>query len=244
MNYTLFVGDLHLSADRPDITNAFYRFLDQHSTNCDALYILGDLFEVWVGDDLAEPFALALAERLKQFASHSPIYFIHGNRDFLLGKKYAKLSGMTLLPEVHRIDLYGTPTVLLHGDSLCTLDKDYQRFRRFRNLGWAKFIYNHLPKKQRLAIAAKLRSNSQQGNQQKSYTIMDVEQTAVDALIKQTQSQLMIHGHTHRPTIHQFKSHKLEANSQRIVVGDWYEQGSVLTVSQDQQRLESLPFSD
>ncbi len=244
MNYTLFVGDLHLSADRPDITNAFNYFLDQHSSCCDALYILGDLFEVWVGDDLAEPFALTLAKRLKQFSSHSPIYFIHGNRDFLLGKKYAQLSGMTLLPEVHTMELYGTPTVLLHGDSLCTLDEGYQRFRRFRNLSWAKFIYNHLPKKQRLAIAAKLRSNSQQGNKQKSDTIMDVEQTAVDALIEQTQTQLMIHGHTHRPAIHQLKCHQLKQDYQRIVVGDWYEQGSVLTVSANQQQLESLPFND
>ncbi|MCG9696219.1 UDP-2,3-diacylglucosamine diphosphatase [Shewanella sp. Isolate11] len=239
MNYTLFVGDLHLSADRPDIANAFYRFLDNHTENCDALYILGDLFEVWVGDDIAEAFALELAQRLKQFSSHTPIYFIHGNRDFLLGKKYAQLAGMTLLPEVHCIDLYGKKTVLLHGDSLCTLDKAYQRFRRFRNQAWAKFIYNHLPKKQRLAIASKLRNKSQQGNQQKSYTIMDVEQNAVAELIAQTESKLMIHGHTHRPKIHQ-----LPNECQRIVVGDWYDQGSVLTISATDTRLETLPFTD
>ncbi|WP_281212624.1 UDP-2,3-diacylglucosamine diphosphatase [Shewanella insulae] len=239
MNYTLFVGDLHLSADRPDILNAFHQFLNQDTTHCDALYILGDLFEVWVGDDIAEPFALALAERLKQFSSHTPIYFIHGNRDFLLGKEYAKRSGMTLLPEVHCIDLYGEPSVLLHGDSLCTLDKAYQRFRRFRNMPWAKFIYNHLPKSKRIAIADKLRSKSKQSNQLKSYSIMDVEQSAVERLMAETGAKRMIHGHTHRPDIHQ-----LANNGQRIVVGDWYEQGSVLKISPEQVSLQSLPFGD
>lgn len=239
MNYTLFVGDLHLSADRPDILAAFNRFLSQDASHCDALYILGDLFEVWVGDDIAEPFALELAERLKAFSAHTPIYFVHGNRDFLLGKRYAKLAGMTLLPEVYCIDLYGIPSVILHGDSLCTLDKAYQRFRRFRNFGWAKFIYNHLPKSQRTAIANKLRHKSKQSNQLKSYSIMDVELSAVEQLMQQTDTKRMIHGHTHRPNIHQ-----LTNNRQRIVVGDWYEQGSVLKVSAEQLVLQRLPFAD
>ncbi|QYJ87398.1 UDP-2,3-diacylglucosamine diphosphatase [Shewanella mesophila] len=238
LNHTLFVGDLHLSAERPDILNAFYQFLDQISPECDALYILGDLFEVWVGDDIAEPFATELAARLKQFSTHTPLYFIHGNRDFLIGKRYATLAGMTLLPEVHRLNLYGKSAVLLHGDSLCTLDKAYQRFRWFRNQVWAKFIYNHLPKKQRIGIATKLRSKSQQSNQQKSYTIMDVEQTAVNALMDKADVDLMIHGHTHRPFIHH-----LENERQRIVVGDWYDQGSVLTITPDEISLTALPFS-
>ncbi|GIU36110.1 UDP-2,3-diacylglucosamine hydrolase [Shewanella colwelliana] len=238
LNNTLFVGDLHLSADRPDILNAFYLFLNQHSANCDALYILGDLFEVWVGDDIAEPFALELAAKLKQFSLHTPIYFIHGNRDFLVGNHYAELAGITLLPEVHCLELYGRATVLLHGDSLCTLDKAYQRFRWFRNQVWAKFIYNHLPKKNRIGIATKLRSKSQQSNQQKSYTIMDVEQSAVSKLMSKTGAQLMIHGHTHRPAIHQ-----LNDLYQRIVVGDWYEQGSVLKVTPTNIDLIELPFN-
>ncbi|QYK11693.1 UDP-2,3-diacylglucosamine diphosphatase [Shewanella rhizosphaerae] len=239
MNYTLFVGDLHLSADRPDILNAFHQFLDQDANHCDALYILGDLFEVWVGDDIAEPFALELAERLKRFSTHTPIYFIHGNRDFLLGKEYAKRSGMKLLPEVYSIDLYGEPSVLLHGDSLCTLDKAYQRFRRFRNMAWAKFIYNHLPKSKRIAIADKLRSKSKQSNQLKSYSIMDVEQSAVEQLMAETGAKRMIHGHTHRPDIH-----RLANDTQRIVVGDWYEQGSVLKISPKEVNLQNLPFGE
>lgn len=236
--HTYFVGDLHLSANRPDITQAFNQFLDNLTSDTDALYILGDLFDVWVGDDLAEPFALDMADKLKVVSTKIPIYFIHGNRDFLVGKAYAKRSGMTLLPEVNKITLYGDTYVLLHGDSLCTLDKSYQRFRAFRNWSWAKWIYNHLPKQTRKNIANKLRQNSQNVNQAKSVTIMDVEPNAVDALLLKTQSQTMIHGHTHRPNLHQLKH-----NKQRIVVGDWYDQGSVLTLSKTGIELSQLPFS-
>ncbi|MBO2603081.1 UDP-2,3-diacylglucosamine diphosphatase [Shewanella algae] len=234
---TLFIGDLHLSADRQDILNAFYQFLDTGLEQVDALYILGDLFEVWVSDDLAEPFALALAERLYEVSRTLPVYFIHGNRDFMLGKEYAVKAGITLLPEVYRLDLYGHKTVLLHGDSLCTLDKAYQRFRRFRNMALPRWIYRHLPKKTRSNIAAKLRQNSQMQNQLKSIEIMDVEPSAVDELFAGTGAELMIHGHTHRPDIHQ-----LAGNKQRLVVGDWYEQGSVLSISADNIELTSLPF--
>ena len=234
---TLFVGDLHLSADRPDITQAFLTFLDSQLDDTDALYILGDLFEVWVGDDIAEPFANQLADVIKKASAKLPIYFIHGNRDFLIGSQFAKRSGMILLPEVHTVDLYGVATVILHGDSLCTLDKAYQRFRKFRNFAWAKWLYAHLPKTKRLDIAAKLRSKSQSSNKQKSYTIMDVETDAVNQLLATTHTQQMIHGHTHRPAIHD-----LENGKRRIVVGDWYEQGSMLVVEHDNVELIELPF--
>ncbi|WP_299806619.1 UDP-2,3-diacylglucosamine diphosphatase [uncultured Shewanella sp.] len=234
---TLFVGDLHLSADRPDITQAFLEFLDTQLHDTDALYILGDLFEVWVGDDIAEPFVNQLADAIKHASKKLPVYFIHGNRDFLIGEAFAKRCGMKLLPEVYSLDLYGVSTVILHGDSLCTLDKPYQRFRKFRNMGWAKWLYAHLPKSKRLCIAAKLRAKSQSSNQQKSYTIMDVESDAVIALLDTTQTQQMIHGHTHRPAVHQ-----LAHGKRRIVVGDWYEQGSMLSVSQDSVELIELPF--
>ncbi|GIU44249.1 UDP-2,3-diacylglucosamine hydrolase [Shewanella sairae] len=234
---TLFVGDLHLSADRPDITQAFLTFLDTQLDDTDALYILGDLFEVWVGDDIAEPFANQLADAIKKASLKLPIFFIHGNRDFLIGNRFAQDCGMSLLPEVYNIDLYGVPSVILHGDSLCTLDKAYQRFRRFRNQSWAKWLYAHLPKSKRLDIAAKLRSKSQSSNQQKSYTIMDVEPDAVLELLNATQTEQMIHGHTHRPAIHQLPNGK-----RRIVVGDWYEQGSMLSVTKDSVELIELPF--
>ncbi|MCL1123947.1 UDP-2,3-diacylglucosamine diphosphatase [Shewanella surugensis] len=236
--HTFFVGDLHLSANRPDITHAFNAFLDTLTANTDALYILGDLFDVWVGDDLAEPFALDIANKLKTISTQLPIYFIHGNRDFLIGKAYAERSGMTLLPEITRVELYGAHYVLLHGDSLCTLDKSYQRFRTFRNWSWSKWIYNHLPKQARQNIARKLRKNSQNVNQTKSYSIMDVEPNAVDTLLSTTQSQYMIHGHTHKPDIHVLKQ-----NRKRIVVGDWYDQGSILKLSKAGIELNQLPFS-
>ncbi|WOT04097.1 UDP-2,3-diacylglucosamine diphosphatase [Shewanella youngdeokensis] len=239
MTRTLFVGDLHLCADRPDITQAFLTFLDTQLDATDALYILGDLFEVWVGDDIAEPFANQLAEAIKLASLKLPIYFIHGNRDFLIGNEFARRSGMTLLPEVFCLNLYGINTVILHGDSLCTLDKPYQRFRTFRNLSSIKWLYAHLPKSKRLGIAAKLRNNSKSSNQQKSATIMDVEPCAVLELLNRTQTQQMIHGHTHRPAIHQ-----LANNQRRIVVGDWYEQGSMLSVSQDHIELINLPLGN
>ncbi|RTR34347.1 UDP-2,3-diacylglucosamine diphosphatase [Shewanella atlantica] len=238
---TLFIGDLHLSADRPDITRAFNDFLDNQLDDVQALYILGDLFEVWIGDDLAEPFAIDLAKKLYRLSKSMPVYYIHGNRDFLLGKEYANKAGMTLLPETHCIDLYGVPTVILHGDSLCTLDKAYQRFRRFRNLKLAKWIYSHLPRDTRKNIARNIRSKSTQSNMQKNVSIMDVEQEAVSALLDSTQTVQMIHGHTHRPDIHEMKSSS-GITRKRIVVGDWYEQASVLSVSANKLDLSVIPF--
>ena len=234
---TLFIGDLHLSADRLDITQAFTHFLDTQLDNADALYILGDLIEVWVGDDIALPFALELAKKLKQVSQKLPVYFIHGNRDFMLGKQFAHAAGMQILPEVTCLNLYGVETVILHGDSLCTLDKAYQRFRKLRSFALARWLYGCLSRKTRQGIANKIRNKSKSSNQQKSYTIMDVEPNAVEALFAQTHTQQMIHGHTHRPAIHQ-----LDNGCRRIVVGDWYEQGSVLSVNAEGINLESLPF--
>ncbi|GGP51420.1 UDP-2,3-diacylglucosamine hydrolase [Shewanella algicola] len=238
MRRTVFVGDLHLSADRPDITHAFVDFLANGLDDAEALYIIGDLFEVWMGDDIAEPFTNDIATAIKAVSAKMPVYFIHGNRDFMIGRAFCKRAGMQILPEVHCIDLYGTRTVILHGDSLCTLDEAYQRFRRFRSIAMVRWIYAHiLPKQTRLNIAAKIRQKSVQGNQQKHHEIMDVEPTAVDELLTKTNCQRMIHGHTHRPNIHQ-----LSGNKQRVVVGDWYTQGSVLSVTPQGCELEQRPF--
>ncbi|MBL4814990.1 MAG: UDP-2,3-diacylglucosamine diphosphatase [Shewanella sp.] len=239
---TLFIGDLHLSADRPDITLAFNQFLDTQLDDAEALYILGDLFEVWTGDDIAEPFANELADKLHGISQNLPIYYIHGNRDFLIGSQYAARSGITLLPEVYSLDLYGTATVLLHGDSLCTLDKAYQRFRRFRNNPVVKWIYSRLPKRTRQNIATNIRAKSQASNMNKSYTIMDVEKDAVTQLMNRCGATQMIHGHTHRPDIHHLGKNQVGIENLRIVVGDWYEQGSVLSVSKANLALTSLPF--
>ncbi|MGX9462920.1 UDP-2,3-diacylglucosamine diphosphatase [Shewanella sp. A14] len=239
MKRTVFVGDLHLSADRPDITQAFTHFLSQGLENAEALYIIGDLFEVWMGDDIAQPFSVAIAEAIKTVSSKIPVYFIHGNRDFMVGKLFCQRAGMQILPEVYCINLYGVNTVILHGDSLCTLDHAYQRFRRFRSIGLVRWIYAHLPKSTRLKIAAKIRQKSMQGNQQKRYEVMDVEDSSVTALLANTGCQRMIHGHTHRPAIHQ-----LTPQTQRVVVGDWYTQGSVLNVNENGCKLVTLPFCE
>ncbi|MBR9729284.1 UDP-2,3-diacylglucosamine diphosphatase [Shewanella intestini] len=235
---TVFIGDLHLSEDRPDITLAFKTFLADKLTGVEALYIIGDLFEVWVGDDIAPDFAVDIAQSIAAIAKQIPVYFIHGNRDFLIGEHFCQLSGMTMLAEVHTINLYGVPSVILHGDSLCTLDKSYQRFRTFRNIGLVKWLYCHLPQKKRLNIATNIRQKSKQGNQNKSYQVMDVEPNAVINLLNQTATTQMIHGHTHRPDIHH-----LNDNKTRIVVGDWYEQGSALYIDENGYKLTSFGFN-
>ncbi|WP_163931226.1 UDP-2,3-diacylglucosamine diphosphatase [Paraferrimonas sp. SM1919] len=232
----VFIGDLHLSADRPDINSAFDRFL-ANLEEIEALFIMGDLFEVWIGDDIAEPFALELANKLKKLSTQFPIYFTHGNRDFMLGKRYAELSGMTLLEEDQTIDLFGNKAVVLHGDSLCTLDEAYQKFRRFRNQAWARAIYNALPKMIRRRIAANIRANSKAANQGKTYEVMDVTPQAVTDKLQQYQVQWLIHGHTHRP-----KVHTLANLQKRFVVGDWYEQCSVLTIDKNGYQLSTSPL--
>lgn len=236
---TAFVGDLHLSADRPDITQAFLQFLKQGLDNVEALYIIGDLFEVWMGDDIAETYTVDIANAIKLVSQRMPVFFTQGNRDFMVGKAFCRKAGMTLLPDVYRTNLYDNLTVILHGDSLCTLDMGYQRFRRFRSLAIVRWIYSHLPKQTRLNIAAKIRQKSQTGNQQKHYEIMDVEPNAVQGLLTETGCNLMIHGHTHRPNIH-----LLAEGKKRIVVGDWYTQGSVLMVDKSGCELLQLPFID
>ncbi|MCL1079328.1 UDP-2,3-diacylglucosamine diphosphatase [Parashewanella spongiae] len=234
---TLFIGDLHLSADHSYITDAFFRFLDTQAKKAEALYILGDLFEVWLGDDVAEPFAENVASKLRAASRYTKIYYINGNRDFLLSYQYAKRAGMTILPEHHTLSLYDIPTVILHGDTLCTLDESYQKFRKFRNNSFVRWLYFSFPSAIRRSIAQRIRNKSKKSNQGKSQAIMDVEPSAVKSLMKSTQTQRMIHGHTHRPGFNDVAEGK-----KRIVVGDWYEEGSVLEVNREGISLTTLPF--
>ena len=238
---TLFVADLHLDPERPAITELFGRFLDGEARNADALYILGDLFEAWVGDDDPSEAGAFVAHRLRALtASGVPAYFIRGNRDFLLGNDYASRSGMILLDEPLVVDLHGTPTVILHGDLLCTDDLAYQQFRaQTRDPRWqAQFLAQ--PLEARLAFAAQARaaSKARYGELVSAGTaevVGDVAKDSVDALFAQAGVARMIHGHTHRPAIHdEGQGHT------RIVLGDWYEQGSVLRVSEDGVELASL----
>jgi len=235
---TLFISDIHLSQGRPDMTAALVRFLAEDAPGADALYVLGDLFEFWVGDDDPNPLHREVADAFLALSQQGvPLYFIHGNRDFLLGRQFAKRAGMTLLGDPCVIELYGERVLLSHGDLLCTRDEGYQKFRRITQLKWLRWLFLRLPLSRRQAIAHKMRGQSQMENAQKSQIIMDVTPEAVDEMLRQHGCRLMIHGHTHRPAIHDFT---LDGHAaRRIVLGDWFEQGSVLVCSPAGQRLDT-----
>jgi UDP-2,3-diacylglucosamine hydrolase len=241
---TLFISDLHLDAERPQVTDLFGRFLHEEAHRADALYILGDLFEAWVGDDDPSETGDFVARELLAFADRGvPVYFIRGNRDFLLGEDYARRAGMTILPDPAVVMLYGQPTLIAHGDTLCTSDVAYQQFRaQVRNPAWQQQFLSQ-PLAARMAFAQQARAASkahQAGLQDKGAmeTITDVAPEAVEATLSRFGIERLIHGHTHRPAIHDLdidgRAH------QRIVLGDWYDQGSVLRVSPSGVQLEAL----
>jgi UDP-2,3-diacylglucosamine hydrolase len=227
---TLFVSDLHLDASRPHIVDLFTRLLSGQARDADALYLLGDLFESWIGDDddsaLAQQVAAATRAVRK---SGVPVYFMHGNRDFLLGEDYAERAGMTLLPDPTVIEIAGENTLLMHGDTLCTDDVEYQKFRTLvRNPEWQRQFLAK-PLDERRAFAARARGESRKQTAMKADEIMDVNQAAVEAALRNHGVRRLIHGHTHRPATHSFNLDGQTA--ERIVLGDWYEQDSVLRLA-------------
>jgi len=224
MSRTLFIADLHLCQEEPAITAGFLHFLQREAPHCDALYILGDLFETWIGDDDPNPLHQQIASALR--ALPVPVCFIHGNRDFLIGRRFARVSGMTLLPEEQVLTLYGHRLLIMHGDTLCTDDAGYLRFRAKVHNAWIQRLFLALPLWIRKRIAARMRADSKQANQHKSQTIMDVNQDAVAAAMLRQQVPLLIHGHTHRPAIHTL-SLKGET-AQRAVLGAWHSRGSMI----------------
>lgn len=224
MSRTLFIADLHLCQEEPAITAGFLHFLQREAPHCDALYILGDLFEAWIGDDDPNPLHQQIASALS--ALPVPVCFIHGNRDFLIGRRFARASGMTLLPEEQVLTLYGHRLLIMHGDTLCTDDAGYLRFRAKVHNPWIQRLFLALPLWIRKRIAARMRADSKQANQHKSQTIMDVNQDAVAAAMLRQQVPLLIHGHTHRPAIHTL-SLKGET-AQRAVLGAWHSRGSMI----------------
>ncbi|WP_432453810.1 MULTISPECIES: UDP-2,3-diacylglucosamine diphosphatase [unclassified Agarivorans] len=227
---TYFISDLHLSEQRPDIIRAFIEFIEQQAPQADALYILGDLFEFWIGDDDQTPVALQVEQALLALAEQGvPTYFIHGNRDFMVGKDYARRCRMILLEEEEVIDLYGKKVLILHGDTLCTDDQGYQEYRAITQKRWLRRLFLLLPLFIRQILANKIRSKSKQANKSKSLGIMDVNQGEVEQRFKQRQIDYMIHGHTHRPDIHQIKL-GTTSTMYRVVLGDWYQQMSVLRI--------------
>lgn len=237
---TLFIADLHLDPSRPQITDLFERYLaDDEVRRADALYILGDLVEAWIGDDddAELPARIASATRAVRDAG-VPVYFMVGNRDFLLGPAFAARAGLTLLDDGTVHDIHGRRTLLMHGDMLCTDDIAYQAVRQqVRTPEWQAQILA-MPLQARRAFAAKAREDSKAHTGNTMESIMDVNADAVAETMRKAGVTRLIHGHTHRPAVHDFQLDG--APAQRIVLGDWYEQGSVLRVDADGVELRGL----
>lgn len=232
---TLFISDLHLDPERADIQACFEQFIkhclsaNQTADNTiDSLYILGDLFEVWLGDDASIPVYKQAVAQLKQLAeSGTRIYVMHGNRDFLLGSDFAQASGCQLIPDLHPVkfisnnnDQQSCQTILLsHGDVFCTADKEYMNFRKMvRDPLWQQQFLAK-PIAERVSIAAQMRTQSKQKGQEKASDITDVEQGAIEQAMLKYNCNTIIHGHTHRPAVHEFKLR--DRNAKRIVLPDW-----------------------
>lgn len=224
---TLLVADLHLSGDTPELNQGFYRYLEHTAPGADALYILGDLFDAWIGDDLLDTHTLPLSgvaheviKRLSKLSSNgTAVYLMHGNRDFLLGERFINACQAMLLPDIEEVELQGLPVVILHGDSLCTQDEAYMAFRQqSRNPEWQAQMLA-LPLEQRLALAQSLRMQSGEANANKAEAIMDVTQQEVIRAMETCGVTTMIHGHTHRPRVHDLTVEEVPAK--RYVLGDW-----------------------
>ena len=234
MSSTCFISDLHLDTARPAVTRALADFLASHR-HCSALYILGDLFEAWPGDDDDSALAREVIQLLRAFSDAGPALFVlTGNRDFLLGAAFCSAAGAVLLPDPTVIDLYGTPTLLMHGDSLCTADSDYQHFRlQARDPAWQRQLLAR-PLAQRRALAADLRTMSSQATGLKSEDIMDVTPAEVEREMTAHAVNQLIHGHTHRPARHE-KDQQL-----RWVLGAWEEEAWFLEASEDYLKLNKI----
>lgn len=220
----LFISDLHLQENRPQLTQGFIRFLEQQATQAEALYILGDFFDVWVGDDAMTTFHKGIAAALRQTSEQgTAIYLMHGNRDFALGPDFCHLAGCTLLPDPYLLTSTEPPLLLMHGDLLCTDDLAYQRMRRFLRNPLVFWLLSNLPLRFRQKIAAKARQASQTQTALKAEQITDANPQAVIKTLEEYQATQLIHGHTHRPAIHPAR---IELDGQalaakRYVLGDW-----------------------
>ncbi len=236
---TLLISDLHLSPERPGVTQAFLSFLTHQASTANALYILGDLFEVWVGDDDQSALAKGVISSLKDLTERGvALYFLHGNRDFMVSKRFARETGCTLLPEHYVAHIEGRKVLLLHGDTLCIEDQDYQHFRRKARHPISLWCLHHLPLRTRQKIGENGRAKSMAVNSNKSDNIMDVTNSEVERLMEKHQVNIMIHGHTHRPSCHQQKHGK------RFVLGDWHHHGWYLQMTANAEpELCSFPIT-
>lgn len=233
---TLFISDLHLSPDQPELIRLATDFVAQQ-VNVDAFYIVGDIFNTWLGDDLVpnefDPFIQALQNLQQQ---GSKIYLMVGNRDFMLGKDFAQRVGGTLLDDPVMIDVYGHKILLMHGDSLCTDDVSYQRYRKVVRNRWLQKLFLAMPLKVRQGISDKIKAKSKQQKQYKQAQIMDVNSASVRQVMQQYNATLLLHGHTHRPAIHTLQSSQNISNY-RIVLGDWQPDASYIETTPEKIRL-------
>ncbi|MGY4664978.1 UDP-2,3-diacylglucosamine hydrolase [Pseudomonas chlororaphis] len=237
----LLISDLHLEEERPDITRAFLDLLGGRARSAQALYILGDFFEVWIGDDAMTPYQLSICQALRELSdSGTQVFLMHGNRDFMLGKTFCKAAGATLLKDPSVVDFYGEPVLLMHGDSLCTRDEAYMRMRRYLRNPVSLWILRHLPLRTRHKLARKLRNESRAQTRMKANDIVDVTPDEVPRIMQAFKVRTLVHGHTHRPAIH-----KLQIGDQaakRIVLGDWDRQGWALQVDEQGFQLAAFDF--
>jgi len=236
----LLISDLHLQEERPDITRAFLALLDGRARSASALYILGDFFEAWIGDDGMSPFQQSICQALRAVSDRgTAVYLMHGNRDFLIGKAFCEAAGCTLLSDPSVVDLGGERVLLMHGDSLCTRDVGYMKLRRLLRNPLTLWILRHLSLTSRQRLARKLRSESKAQTQMKATEIIDVTPEEIPQVMAAHGVRTLIHGHTHRPAIHKLMVDGEPAR--RIVLGDWDRQGWALQV--DEQGFQLAPFA-
>jgi UDP-2,3-diacylglucosamine hydrolase len=236
---TLFISDLHLDARDAALVGQFHAFLRSDARAADALYILGDLFEAWLGDDDPDPLARGVVAELRSLTDAGvPCFLMHGNRDFLIGERFCRETGAMLLDDGTVVELYGERVLLMHGDALCTDDVGYQRLRRIVRNPAVQWILRHLSLERRHALARRLRAGSRAHVGTTAPEIMDVNTRAVAAAFRDAGVRTLVHGHTHRPGVHEFELDG--APVRRIVLGDWYVQGSVLDWTREGFELRSL----
>ena len=237
---TFFISDLHLDGACPGVAGQFLAFLAGEARTADALYILGDLFEVWVGDDDPDAASRDIVAAIRRLTDAGvPCFVMHGNRDFLLGERFCRETGARLLEDGTVVDVHGEPVLLMHGDVLCTDDVSYQRLRRIVRHPVTRWIFRHMTLGQRRALARRLRAGSRMHVGETPPEIMDVNAGAVEDAFRRAGVRTLIHGHTHRPAVHELDVDGRPAR--RVVLGDWHTRGSVLEWSRDGFALRSLP---
>ncbi len=236
---TLFISDLHLAADRPEIGEQLIHFLQKEAVGADALFILGDLFETWIGDDDPDPYHATIKMALSSVVkTGTPVFFMHGNRDFMVGEAFSAETGIQLLPDPFVVGLYGKDVLLSHGDAYCIDDVEYQAARKMtRDPEWQAMMLQKTLEERR-AFADQSRAASHAHGKGISEKISDVNVEAIENAMQEHNVRLMVHGHTHRPSVHAQTIRGMTAK--RIVLGDWFDQGSVLRWNQRGPQLRSM----